>query len=393
MKKHSLNLSFLLLQGLLVLIECIAVAYISPILVSLGYSSLGIGRVMTLAALAAMLARPVWGYLNDRFACARRVTLVASAVGIICYSVLVLGGGRSFAVTVTAVMGLYVTTVCMMNFADTWAMRLISGGAELDYGGTRAGGSLSYAFGALGFGALVARWGFRPGPVILWVLFALLVLVVCRIPDPEPSPRKAARPMDTLRENGKALAGNRRYRTMLAAYFLCTISACAVDSFNSVLILSLGGTELHVGMSLFLQAVCELPVMIGYTRIRNRLHADPARLMACAMLFYGLRALVLGFADGLWVPLAAAMLQTFSFALFTPACVDFMLRTVPADTLSTAHLGFLALGQGASSMLGNALCGTLSVTLGLHGMFRLISLPAFCGALLARQAAKSFYKK
>lgn len=73
MGKRPLNLPFLGLQALLILIDCIAVAYVSPILVSFGYSPMRIGRVMTLAALAATLARPVWGYLNDHFACARRL--------------------------------------------------------------------------------------------------------------------------------------------------------------------------------------------------------------------------------------------------------------------------------------------------------------------------------
>ena len=68
MEKRPLNLPFLGLQALLILIDCIAVAYVSPILVSFGYSPMRIGRVMTLAALAATLARPVWGYLNDHFA-------------------------------------------------------------------------------------------------------------------------------------------------------------------------------------------------------------------------------------------------------------------------------------------------------------------------------------
>ena len=60
MEKRPLNLPFLGLQALLILIDCIAVAYVSPILVSFGYSPMRIGRVMTLAALAATLARPVW---------------------------------------------------------------------------------------------------------------------------------------------------------------------------------------------------------------------------------------------------------------------------------------------------------------------------------------------
>ena len=82
---------------------------------------------MTLGTLAATLARPLWGYLNDRFSCARQVTLGGTAAGAACYFLLTWGGGQVW-ITALAVMGLYVTVVCMMNFIDSWALRLINSG-------------------------------------------------------------------------------------------------------------------------------------------------------------------------------------------------------------------------------------------------------------------------
>ena len=387
MGKRPLNLPFLGLQALLILIDCIAVAYVSPILVSFGYSPMRIGRVMTLAALAATLARPVWGYLNDHFACARQVTLLATAAGISCYCLLVFGGDARPAVTAVAVMGLNVTIVCMMNFVDAWALRLISEGYVLNYGATRAGGSLSFALGAMVFGWAAARWGFRPGSVILWVLFILLAIVILHLPNPAPASASSVGFFTALHHDSAALAGNRAYRLMLLAFFLCTLASCAIDSFHSVLILALGGTERHVGAALFVQAICELPVMIGYTRLRDRLCASPAVLMSAAMVFYGLRALTLGFAHSLWVPLAASSLQALSFALFTPACVDFILRTVSPQRLSTAHLVFQALGSGLAAMVGNTLSGAVADAVGIHRMFSLMSLLAFLGSAFAWKAA------
>ena len=143
---RRLNLRFFLLQGLLILVECITISYISPILVSLGYSNLRIGWVMTLGTLASTLARPVWGVVNDRYSRPKQVILTNIALGSACYFLLTHGGGRP-ALTAMAVMGMHVTIVCMANFTDSWALRLISGGAALNYGVTRAGGSLSYAVG------------------------------------------------------------------------------------------------------------------------------------------------------------------------------------------------------------------------------------------------------
>ena len=291
MSGRALNRRFFLLQAILILIDCITVAYISPILVSLGYSNLQIGQIMTLGALASTVARPFWGILNDRFSCARQVTLLGTAVGLGCYFLLTCGGG-SFIESTTAVMGLYITVVCMMNFVDSWALRLIGIGLPLDYGATRAGGSLSYAFGAMLFGLVVSHWGFRPGNWILWVLWALLWIVVMGLPNP-PGASRSDRQI-SLRQGVAALMPNRVYWIMLTAFFLSTLASSSMESFYSVLILSLGGTERHVGLALFLQAISELPMMMGYTRLRRRLHLPAAGLMGIAMFCYGLKAITLG---------------------------------------------------------------------------------------------------
>ena len=282
-------------------------------------------------------------------------------------------------------MGLYVTVICMMNFVDSWALRLMEAGAVLNYGATRAGGSFSYAVGAMVFGTVVARWGFRPGIPVLAGLWLLLCAVALTIPNPPPPVQSA--PKVTLRRGLTALAPNRVYWTMLAAMFLCTLATCSMESFYSVLILSMGGTEQHVGFAMFLQAMSELPVMIFYTRIRKRLGCSSAALMAAAMLCYGVKAILLGCTGSLTVVIAAALLQSLSFALFTPACVDFMLETVPRTYLATAHLLFLALGQGAASVAGNSLSGFLSEQLGIHVMFQLVSLLALAAGGLAWYSA------
>ena len=390
MPAKTLNRRFFLLQAIMMLMDCITVAYISPILVSLGYSNLQIGQVMTLGALAATLARPLWGFLNDRFACAKQVTLSGTAAGIACYFLLTWGDGQVW-LTSIAVMGLYVTVVCMMNFVDSWALRLINSGMPLNYGATRAGGSLSYAFGAAIFGMVVSRWGFRPGNVVLWVLWGLMCVVVLSLPNPQLSDRPA-QPV-TLARGLRTLRSNRVYWVMLIALFLCTLASGSMESFYSVLILSAGGTEQHVGFALFLQAISELPVMFGYSRLRSKLRLSAASLMGIAMLCYALKALTLGSADSLGIVIAAALFQALSFALFTPACVDFMLETVPGEYLATGHLLFLAIGQGMGAVVGNALSGLLSEYLGMAWMFRTIGVLALLASALAFCSAKMLKRR
>ena len=117
--------------------------------------------------------------------------------------------------------------------------------------------------------------------------------------------------------------------------------------------------------------------MMGYALIRRRLRISPAAVLAFAMFFYGVKSLVFGFAPTWNAAVGAAVLQALSFALLAPACVDFMLETVSPDYLATAHLVFIAAGQGAAAVLGNSLGGVLADLWGVSAMFRVGSLLAF----------------
>lgn len=382
-RERSLNRRFLLLQGTLAVMECAGSSYLSPILVRYGYDAAHIGLVMTLAALSAAVSRPLWGFVNDRFACARRVMLLSSAGGIGFFLVLLRCGG-SFAATSAAVMGLYMTTACMMNFSDSWAMRLIGAGARLHYGANRAGASFTYALAAAALGRVIARRGFWPNALVMAALFIPLAAVTLSLPDPPPAPRG---PALTLGQGLRNLAGNRVYCLMLAAFFLSTLCTSAMNSFSSVLVLQLGGSEGDVGRMLFVQALCEIPTMVLYARWRRRIPLPASALLALSLFFYGCKSLAMGSAATCSGVIAASALQSCSFALFAPACVDFILETVSGEYLSTAHLLFLGLGQGAASMLGNLVNGALAQNLGVGAMLRAASAPAFAAAGLAAFAA------
>ena len=103
--------------------------------------------------------------------------------------------------------------------------------------------------------------------------------------------------------------------------------------------------------------------------------------------------LTLASAGSLNIILVAALFQALSFALFTPACVDFMLETVPGEYLAMGHLLFLAIGQGIGAVAGNALSGILSEYLGMAWMFRTVGFLALLASVLACCSAKMLKRR
>lgn len=374
----QINRRFLALQGLIASMDCIGVAFIVPILQGYGFDSLQIGFTMTLAAFAAFAAKPFWGFLNDRFCCARQGTLCGAVAGYGFFWLLTGADGDTTLIRIS-VMGLYLTFMCLMGFVDAWAVRLISDGYALNYGATRSGGSFCYAVIAVVFGVLLERYGSFSGRLLLGLLLVLLIFAVCMLPNPA---RASAKVRVSMREGIAVLRSNHAYLIVLCAYFLCTLSAAATDSFLSPRITALGGTQSFVGLCLFMQAISEVPIMLLYNRMRRRTGWASWQFLLLAMVFFGLKCFGVGIAPSYPVLLLAAMLHGLSFALLTPAIVDFVLDTVPTRYLSTAHLLCGAVGSSLGAMAGNSLNGLIADRIGVAPMMIVVSVFSFAGAAL-----------
>ena len=378
-KKGSLNARFLCLQAIIVMMSCVGNSFITPILQRFGYEPFDIGVTMTCAAITAAVAKPLWGYVNDRFACAKQLVLAGTSRGCAAYGLLIASGVLRVLATL-AVMLLYLTFLCLLGFVDSWAVRLISDGWTLNYAITRAGGSLSYAFMAAGFGAIMSGYGPAPGLPILLLLFILLAVTVFSLPNPQRT-QAAARTV-SIRRAVQALGRNRVFVIAVAAYFLCSVTSSAFDSFFSVLVTGLGGTEQQVGVGLFCQAVSEVPVMFLYSALRRRVRWPAAYFLAAGMAFFGLKTLGLGLAGSFQVVFAVNLLHGLCYATMTAGCVDFILETVEADYLATAHLMYSAIGNSLGAVAGNALCGAVAQAIGVQPMMILISAGGFIGCAL-----------
>lgn len=369
-----------MLQALVTMTSCVGNAFITPILQRFDYSPMQIGATMTCAALAAAAAKPLWGFVNDRWACAKQVLMAVMAVGCAAYGLLILSGGNPYA-TVPAAMLLYVTFLCMMGFVDSWAVRLISDGWTLNYAATRAGGSFSYAVMAVAFGAVMQRRGPGPGLPILLVLLALLCVTALSLPNPRRLAGKGEQAV-SMGSAVRYLTHNRIFLIAVAAYFLCSLTSTAMDSFFSVLVTDLGGAESQVGQGLFLQAMSEVPIMVAYGWFRRRARWPAAVFLGLGMAFFGIKCLGMGLAHSFPMLFAMTLLHGLCFATLTAGCVDFILENVEPAYLATAHLFYSAVGNSLGAVCGNALNGALAQRIGVGPMMRVISMGAFAGAIL-----------
>lgn len=377
---NALNRRIAVVQAAYNSMTCVSVVYFVQAFQRFGFDKTQIGIITMLTSIIAASMQPVWGFLCDRTKKIKEI--IAGCVvagGALYFTLIFFSGGNVFLVTLCA-MGVYATFHPMMHLIDSWVAKLIAEGADINYGATRSGGSIAYAIVAACFGVLVTRFGMKIAPFAYALLCSILCIAIAGIPNP-------GRTVQSTRKVsvGQALGyllHNRAYLVFAAAYFLNWLSSSPTGTFYSVVIFEMGGNEELVGYGLFIMAMCELPLMIGFNRVRARLKWKTGYILAFSMLAYSLKAFLIGIAPNTVCVLLAGALQGLSFAVFLPASVAYLMEHVDREYLSTGQMLATAVGGSLSGMIASPIAGSVADAIGTQPMLCFFSIFSLLGALL-----------
>ena len=228
-------------------------------------------------------------------------------------------------------------------------------GFRLDFGVARGLGSVSFSAASFLIGMLVRDRGsrFLPGAAAVLVLLQLLcVLVLSRLTGTgaDAETRSNTSSGSLLR----FLAQNRRFALFLFGAGLISAVNMTLTTFLIHITERAGGTPGTLGILNAYMALIEIPVMLFYSRLRDRV---PLRSLAAVGLFcYCLKILGFTLSVNRVILFSAATLHALSFGLFTPASVDYV-----KDFVSRADS---AKGQG---LMVSAPILFSCVTLGVFG--------------------------
>lgn len=145
------------------------------------------------------------------------------------------------------------------------------------------------------------------------------------------------------------------------AFFFHTIS----NVYLFQILENYGGDSTDLGVSLALAAVFEVPTMFLFSKIVKRVNVS--LLFKISGFFFMVKAVVLLNANSVFLIQSQQIFQAFAFALFTPASVEYVNRTIkPKDRVKGQALLTTANTLGAT--ISNLVGGTILSTKGVHSM-------------------------
>ena len=238
-------------------------------------------------------------------------------------------------------------------------------GFRLDFGVARGLGSVSFSVASFLLGMLVRDRGsrFLPGAAAVPVLLQLLcVLFLSRLVGSGSGMEKVSR--TSSGSLLRFLADNRRFARFLFGAGLISAINMTLTTFLIHITERAGGSPGTFGILNAYMALIEIPVMLFYTRLRDRI---PLRsLAAVGLICFCLKILGFTLSVNRVILFLAATMHALSFGLFTPASVDYVKDYVPrADS---------AKGQG---LMVSVPILFSCVTLGIFGaLLEHVGLPA-----------------
>ena len=359
--------------------------FVPVILAGRGFDSTAIGLLTAGAALALVIALPLWGHLADILAGRARTFRIA----------LVLSAVAALAMILTLPIAIFVIGLASFalflgvftSLTDALAVEALPA-PERQYGALRALTSLSFAIGVIvaGFVYNWAGYGAAAFVALTWsaVLFLLVGSVVDRTRDPgarrrEPVDGPTARAR--LGSGGQAFAVQPRLLGILAAFTLGYAGLQAGVTFVSIRIVELGGHPSDVALTFGISAFAEIPglLLAGWLARRIGLRA----LTAVSFIGFGLCVAAWAVLDSPDAINVTRLGTGLCFGAFTASRVLLVGRLLPPNLQATGQGLLQAATVGLGAILGSALGGIGYGWLGPAGLFLCAAAAAIGGGIWA----------
>jgi len=211
----------------------------------------------------------------------------------------------------------------------------------------------------------------------------LFIVVVFRMPPLKETIAETPREMKL--QKGFLL----RYPAFTFMLLACLLMLTAHNILNTFLlqiIQSLGGNSSQLGVALAIQAVVEVPVLFGFSKLLKRFR--PSSLMLTAAIGFALKALLYAMSSSVLMVYFIQLAQMISFALFVSASVFYTSEIMTKADQNTGQ-AYMTSMIAAGTVLGSLSGGWMLELSGMTTMLAVNVIIALVGVGLALISVKN----
>lgn len=356
--------------------------FASAYLLDRGFTNSGIGAVLGAAFGLSAVLQPLLAALFNRPGVRLSAALACACAPImLCAAALLalpLKGGALAAMMV----GALALQSALQPSVNSLHRGYELSGVRVNFGLARGVGSAAFSLACFLTGRLLRR---APTSILpACYLSTQLMMALCLIRFRSPGLDAGRAGENRSAADAPLLRRQRRFALFLLGLICLSFAHIFVDNFMLQILRSVGGDSAGLGTAIAIAALTELPAMLLYARLRARL--DSCTLLRFSGWAWVAKIALITLARSPEAICAAELLQFFSYAIYVPAAVDYIARSLPReDFLRGQALAGSAFTLG--SLLATFLGGLLLDAAGVHGALAVMCLFALIGALLFTAAA------
>lgn len=360
-KLRIVNGEYALIQGLYWAGFCGIVSYASVYLQDRGYSNTRLGQILAIGYILGFLIPQVLASWIDR---SEKITVYRCQWALLFSQVLIVlalrqlpGSGVVVSVLSIFLIGTEIT-LNPMNTEISADLELRLG--HINYGAARGTGSVAFAPVSVLIGKLLEGVGTQVLDEIFFTFILLqaaaLLLLCLSIRGSVSAGESDYRSRSSSSSFLEFFQENRRFFGLLAGVSLLFFTHNLVNNYLINVVRSVNGDTSDMGLLSGFTAFMEIPMMFLYDRLLRRFSCEATVRFASSV--FVLKALAIALAPGMGGLYCANTLQLLSFAMITPAMVEYVNRNIDHKDSAKGQalaFGMVTLGNILSSAIGGPL--------------------------------------
>jgi PPP family 3-phenylpropionic acid transporter len=367
--KRMLNLAYGAVQGTYWMYYGAIMSFASVFLLGKHYTNSEIGVILAAASILAVILQPILADAADksRKVSLRGITSVISIGLIAATAALYLFPSKTLFLSILfVILGAWLTS--LQPLINSMAFDLGRSGYVVNFGATRAGGSVAYALLCAILGSLVVTLGIGAIPATGIVILVLLLLAVAgtdRLYKIAVANRRTT--LDSLKTGheaaGEEAISMRDFLTRNRVFLIFSVSVALVFFQNSVLntyllqiLTAIGGNSGQMGRLFSFMALLELPGLFFFSRLRERFTCQ--FMLKVASVAFAFKIFLVWIAPSVSFIYLAFLLQLISFPIFLSGSVhlvDEIMDKGEAVKGQAVITGMITLSNVFASLLGGVI--------------------------------------
>jgi PPP family 3-phenylpropionic acid transporter len=336
------------------------ISFATTFLLEKGFPSSRVGLLMACASLLSGVTQPTLAAVADRAKrCILSPLIVAlTSICALCFALLLLDGLPAGVFALLYLCGVW-SFDAMIPLLNSLHVHYTGQGYRINYGLSRAVGSLSYSLSALALGYVIQSLG--PNWMVRAILLLLPICILITLSYPKGRNKAIDEPARPSRSEevsslGEFFCRYRWYCISLLGVLLLAMFHAMTENYLIAIMGRLGGDSRHVGVALFVATVTESGVLVFFDQIRRRI-SDHWLLRYAAFSFL-LKSVLLLIAPSIPFIYAVQLLQMTSYTFLSPVQVFYASEKVaPADMVKGQ--AFITASYTLGCAMGNLTGGVL----------------------------------